>query len=310
MGYKDSVYGESSLYAFFKTAFVPALRPAFIKCVSSIVFNFFLRQWHLAFLGRLGRGVPVSDVDHPLDGKIPFAPSWVAVYMDFSNFWIRMAAFFLRRFGRLAHAPVADFLLSTGRLYAFAARTYRRNLSTTARPFYIARPRFFLIHLLDPHLMCIPSLHIMVAINSYASFAAIARALGQEENLARQIIEVRQGAMSISRSILFVKQHSVNCIAASLYAMHCFDPALFPEGEAEAFLAELFAPPPPPDKNLTIPADCKTHPSVSPDTELASDVQAEITGHILSLYRRFLAQRPAAGPWEEPLVSFMKPLRR
>ena len=305
MEIRDSVYSESSAYAFYKTFFTPALRPAFLSCISSIIFNFFLRQYHSAFLGR----VPVSNVDHPLDEKIPFVPSWVTIYLDFTNYWIRMVSFFLRRWGRKAHAPVGDFILSIGKLYAFAAQTYRKNLSTTVRPFYIARPRFFLIHLTDPHLMCIPSLHIMVAIHTYTNFAAIARLLGKEETLKSQIIEMRHGAMAISQSILYVKQHSVNCIAASLYAMHCFDPVHFPESEAGVFLSMLFNEAPAPDGQLNPPVHFKEHPSYAPKTKLSENEQTEIKNHIMSLYKRFLSEKSTAKTWEEPLINFMKPLR-
>ena len=302
MHIKDSVYSESSAYAFYKTFSVPSLRPAFLSCISSIISNFFMRQWHSAFMGR----IPVSNADHPLDKKIPFTPSWVTIYIDFTNFWIRMISFFLRRWGRKSHALVGDFIFSIGKLYAFAAIVYRKNLSTTVRPFYISRPRFFMIHLLDPHLMCIPSLHIMVVIHTYTKFAAIAKSLGVEEKLKQQIIEMKDGAMAISQSILYIKQHSVNCIAASLYAMHCFDPALFTEQEAEVFLSMLFNDAPAADKKLNIPAGCKEHPSSAPKTKLPENVQGEIKAHITDLYKHFLAQKADAKTWEEPLLNFLQ----
>jgi len=143
-----SVYDESPVYAFFKILSVPSLRPAMFRCIFSIFFNFFFRQYYAAWLpGR----VPVSKVDHPLDQKIPFAPAWVAIYLDFIAYWVRVLSFLLRGYGRRAFDAVREFIASIGRLYAFAAEAYRKNFSTTGRPFYIARPRFFLIHLVDPH---------------------------------------------------------------------------------------------------------------------------------------------------------------
>ena len=178
----ESVYSESTAYGIIKSIFTPFLRPAFCKCVPSIFFNFFLRQYHGAFFRR----IPISSVDHPLDEKIPFVPSWVTIYLDFVQYWIRMLSFFLRRYGRRAFVPVRDFILSMGELYAYAAEIYSKNFSTTKRPFYIARPRFFLIHLVDPHLMCIPSLHVMVVVFAHKMFAKIAKDLGEEEALKSQ----------------------------------------------------------------------------------------------------------------------------
>jgi hypothetical protein len=283
-----SVYDESPVYAIFKTLCVPSLRPAALRCTFSILFNFFFRQYRAAWLpGR----VPVSSVDHPLDLKIPFVPAWVAIYLDFVAYWVRMLSFLLRAYGRRAFDAVREFLTSMGKLYAFAAEAYQKNFSTTDRPFYIARPRFFLIHLVDPHLMCIPSLHVMVVIRTYTRFAVILRSLHEEERCAAQIAEMKQGAMAITQAILFVKQHSVNCVAAAMYAMTCFDAELFPPEEAEAFTSLLFGDPP---------------PVAAPRTNLPPADAAEIRAHILSLYRLFLAEGKTARDWTEPLMRFLR----
>jgi len=304
MNVNDSVYKESSVYAFFMSFFLPSLRPAFCSGVPSIFYNFFYRQHLAAFLpGR----IPVSGVDHPLDKKIPFVPSWVTIYLDFVHFWIRMLTFFLKRYGRRAYPYMRDFIYSMGKLYAFAAEVYTKNLSTTKRPFYIARPRFFVIHLVDPHLMCVPSLHVMVVIHTYTMFAKIAKALGDEEKLKGQIEEMKQGALAISQAILYVKQHSVNCIPAALYAMTKFSPELFPSKEAEAFINLLFSPAPDPSN---APQGCRVHPAASPSTKLPESDIAEIKAYILSQYRRFLAEGKTAQFWGEPLVNFLREFAR
>jgi hypothetical protein len=249
--------------------------------------------------------IPVTKVDHILDEKIPFTPSWITIYLDFVQFWIRMLSFFLRRYGRKSFAPVKDFIISMGELYAYAANVYQRNLSTTKRPFYVARPRFLLIHLVDPHLMCIPSLHVMVVILTYTKFKAIAKALGEEENLKDQIEEMKQGALAITNAILFVKQHSVNCIPAALYAMTCFAPELFPPEEAERFTMLLFSPAPCKSK---MPKGCRMHPAASPAIKIPEADQAQIKSHILSLYKRFLSERDMSRPWYEPILSFLRDL--
>jgi len=300
-----SIYDETPVYAIFKSLTTPSLRPTTLRCVLSIFFNFFFRQYYAAWLpGR----VPVSKVDHPLDLKIPFIPAWVTIYLDFIAYWIRMLSFLLRVYGRRAYDTVREFIASIDKLYAFAAEAYQKNFSTTDRPFYIARPRFFVIHLLDPHLMCIPSLHVMVVIWTYTRFAAILRSLNETEQCAARLAEMKQGAQAITQAILFVKQHSVNCVAAAMYAMTRFDPNLFPPEEAEAFTARLFGdPPPPPDATAPVPS---THPAAAPRTQLPAADAAEIRAHILSLYRLFLDEGKNARDWTEPLMRFLREMPR
>ncbi|MDR1252843.1 MAG: hypothetical protein LBK62_11875 [Treponema sp.] len=311
-----SIYDETPAYACFKTLCVPSVRRAGFRCVASIFRNFFFRQYRAALLpGR----VPVTSVDHELDRKIPFVPAWITVYLDFVSFWVRMLSFLFHTYRRRAFEPVRDFIVSMGELYAFAAEAYTKNLSTTRRPFYIARPRFLLIHLVDPHLMCIPSLHVMVVIRTWTKFAAIIRSFGDAEALAPQIEEMRQGALAITRAILFVKQHSVNCIAAALYAIICFDPDLFPPAEAAAFTARLFDEPPAAAeepgnaavrRNSRPPVNARVRPSAAPHAGLSSADAAEIKDHITNLYRRFLAERETAETWDEPLLNFLRFLPR
>ncbi|MCL2187019.1 MAG: hypothetical protein FWB86_14400 [Treponema sp.] len=297
---KDSVYSQNWLYALFNSILFPALRPAFCKSVPKILFNFFLRQYHAAFLpGR----IPVTGVDHKLDEKVPFVPSWVTIYLDFVHFWIRLITFFLKRYKRKAYIPMSEFIYSMGDLYAYAAQVYKRNMSTTKRPFYIARPRFFVIHMLDPHLMCIPSLHVMVVIHTYLQFAKIAENLGSEDELKEQALEVKQGALAISQAILFVKQHSVNCIPAALYGMTCFSPDLFPREEAIKFTNLLFSPAPAADEEVK---KNKVHPAAAPKTNICAEDQAQIKNHILTLYNRFLEEKKTSENWYDPLLNFLK----
>jgi hypothetical protein len=263
---------------FLKVFTNPSLRKTALTCIGSMFYHFFFCQYRAALLpGR----IPVTPVDHPLDAKIPFAPSWVTIYLDFVAFWVRILSFLFRAYRRRAYKSAGDFMESMGRLYAFAGEVYRKNLSTTKRPFYIRRPRFFFIHLLDPHLMCIPSLHVMVVIRAYTKFRDIIRGMGDEARFARQIKEITGGALAISEAILFVKQHSVNCVAAAMYAMTCFEEKLFPPREAEEFVSRLFI------RSLP-PADAEI-----------------IKTHIITLYGEFLSEKGRSKTWDEPLVNFL-----
>lgn len=239
-----------------------------------------------------------------MDKKIPFDPSWVKIYIDFVSFWIRMLSFFLRRYGRKSYKHAREIIISIGELYKMASVVYKKNLSTTKRPFYIARPHFLLIHLVDPHLMCVPSLHIMVAVFTYKMFEKIARQLTDEENLKEQIEEMKYGALAISQSVLYVKQHSVNCIPAALYAMTCFNPELFPPEEAENFTMMLFSPVP---SSINAKNNRAFHPCLS-SLEISETDQAQIKKYILDLYGRFLKERETSKSWEDPILKFLSGL--
>jgi hypothetical protein len=140
--------------------------------------------------------------------------------------------------------------------------------------------------------MCIPSLHVMVMILSYTRFRRILGGFGGGEALEAQIEEVNAGAALITEAILYVKQHSVNCVSAAMYAMSRFDPALFPRQEAERFVSRLFVP-------------RGALPGISAaDGEIIRD-------HIIALYRHFMDESPAPGePWEKPLLRFLQGLPR
>ena len=272
---------ESVPLTFAKVLGSPYLRATGLRCIASIFRNFFFLQSRTAFLPGL---IPVSKVDHPLDSKIPFLPAKVNIYIDFVAFWIRTVKFLLGRFGRRALEPARSFMESIGVLYELAAEVYRINLSTTERPFYIGRPRFLVIHILDPHLMCVPSLHVMVVIRTYTYFREILKQIGGEEYFAQNVEELFHGALAITEAVLYIKQHSVNCIPAAMYAMTMFDSRLFPPDEAERFALYLFT-------------EAKRPGKADAD---------EIREYIVSLYRRFMAQGQAAGDWKEPLLAFLK----
>ena len=275
-----NIADESVPLTFIRTLGSSYLRTTALRCIASIFRHFFFMQYRAAFLPGL---IPVSKADHPLDEKIPFLPGKVNIYLDFVAFWIRTIGFLKRR-GLLKQ--VLNFIETMGALYAFAADVYVKNLSTTERPFYIKRLPFLFIHAVDPHLMCVPSLHVMVVIRTYTFFYQLMKSTAEEERYASQAEELRLGALAITEAVLYIKQHSVNCIPAAMYAMTVFDPGLFPPDEAERFASGIFK-------------DTKA---------IDKDDVDEILNFILSMYRRFLAQFEAGGHWTEPLLDFLREL--
>lgn len=300
-----SIYSEGFAYPFFKSYFTPYTRPRMVKCLYNIFKNFFFDQHVAAFLpGK----IPVKKVDHELDSKIPFKPAWGTIYLDFVFFWTRVIAFCFHRYGRKGHKQIGEFITSMGNLYAYAAEVYKKCLSTTKRPFYVARPRFFLIHLLDPHLMCIPSLHVMVVINAYIQFEQIAKHFNDELELKDQIELMRQGALAITQAILFVKQHSVNCIPAALYAMTRYAPDLFPKERAVEFVEELFSPPPVFPAGIKPPGG-RIHPSCAPKINIQEADKKEIKDFIISVFIQFTEEGKTAESWEYPIVNFLRNIK-
>jgi hypothetical protein len=126
----------------------------------------------------------------------------------------------------------------------------------------------------------------MVVIRAYTQFRRILRSLGGEEEGAEKIAEVRRGALMITGAILLVKQHSVNCVAAAMYAMSRFDGELFPPAEAEDFVSDL---------SLFLPVS-------------SPEARKDVEDYILDLYRRFLREGRTANSWEEPLTAFLRSL--
>jgi hypothetical protein len=269
---------EPSGKAFFSIFSSRLLRPTAMRSTRSIFRNFFLLQYKAAL--RPSR-YKISRVDHLLDEKIPFSPEKVEIYTDFIHFFTRVMGFLLRKFEE-SREHVRYMIESIGALYAKAGGVYAQNFSTTNRPRYLKNFRFVVIHAFDPHLMCIPSLHVMVVIRAYTQFRDILRKLGEDGCLAPEIQEARQRALAITEAVLYIKQHSINCISAAMYAMTCFDD-LFPQEEAEQFARDLF-----------IEAAC-----ISKD-----DAQA-IRGHIIGLYRQFLEEGKESASWEKPLLDFL-----
>jgi hypothetical protein len=127
----------------------------------------------------------------------------------------------------------------------------------------------------------------MVVIRTYTLFEEITKTLGVEKQFAVQAEELRCGAAAITEAVLYVKQHSVNCVSSAMYAVSRFDPRLFPPDEAERFVSGLF------DKNK--------NEEKSPAEKEAN----EIREYILSLYRCFLAEGESGGDWTKPLLDFM-----
>lgn len=248
---------------------------------------FFLQQREKFGLAK----IPVISADHALDDKIPFTPEKVSVYMDFVPFFLRPLSMLIRRLGAKKAAPAcADFVRMIAGLYRLAGSVYRVCMSTTRRPDYKRGGLFRLIHGFDPHLLCVPSLHVSIVTACYVYFRELLSRKDFEEEFSEEerksyLEELYGGASAITESVLLVKQHSVNCIAAALYMMTAAGSGnrLTPD-DAVRFIGGLFA-----DAPEILPSD-----------------RAEIAEYIQSLYERLLLESSGCDDWREPLFRWFQ----
>lgn len=217
----------------------PAVAVAALRFVRTVLSDFFALQFAVRL--RLRR-VPVLHVDHPLDGSIPFTPERIGTYLDFIAFWIRPLGWIGRRFGARAFVRYAvDYLRLIDQCYHEAADVYRAGMTTTRRPRYY-RGRFLAIHLFDPHLLCVPSLHVMIVVATHTFHRRALAELGATPSERDAVgAELFAGAVDITQSVLLIKQHSVNCVPAALYAMTRLTPTDVTPADVAAFIERLFA---------------------------------------------------------------------
>ena len=230
----------SPLIAYRTLLFRPSTCGTIFKYLYVVVKDFFLLQF-LQAVHITHR--PVIHVDHPLDDKIPFTPSKIDIYLDFINYWIRPLSMLIKKFGAKKAAPYAkEWVEAITLAYSQASRMYRHCMSTTNRPDYRETLQFRQVHALDPHLLCVPSLHISICamvVVFYRKLFAI-EDFTQEEKVTWSK-ELYEGANAISETVLYVKQHSVNCIAGAYYMVTKLFKDMMTPSDAIMFTQSLFA---------------------------------------------------------------------
>lgn len=272
----------SPIKAYYGVLFTPCTLITNIKCFSTIIWEFFLLQFLEKF--RILR-IPIVHVDHPLDKKIPFTPKKVTVYLDFINFWVRPLSMLVSKFGIWKASLLAKkWMFNFRKLYKCSAQIYRFRLSTTDRPDYNEMLEFRQIHALDPHYLCVPSLHVATVALGYGFY----RKMFQEEEFSAEEIqnwtkELYAGALEIAETVLYVKQHSVNCIPAALYMVTANFSEFFTEEDARKFIAEMFE---------------KPEGFTTTDSE-------EIRTHIKNAYENYISESKKTEKWYQPVHDFL-----
>jgi hypothetical protein len=239
--------------------------------------KFFLPQfWQL-----IAKTKRVVDVDHELDDHIPFDPSKVQTYLGFIQIWVRAASLIRWQLGRSANRDIAAFLNELSDCYLEAWDVYKRCLSTTQRPATAANRHFRMIYLVDPHFCCVPSLHVMIVVFAVIKAQAIYERHGRMDLGASVVDDLYQQAVDITETIIFVKQHSVNCISAALYMISNLYPR-FGREQAAWLVNLLFR------------------------QDLAASEHRQIDRYINGLYAKFMDDpRSMTGAYSDVLVDFL-----
>lgn len=258
----------------------------FFRFIGGVITNFFLIQQKQ----KIGSThIPVVHVDHPLDEKIAFTPGKVKIYLDFVGFFIRIFSMLLKRLGlKTGLKYCADFFDFLTRLYKNAGSVYSQCLTTTDRPHYKKNLRFLVIHLFDPHLLCVPSLHVAIVAGCWAFvrdvFSQKDVFLSDEEKNSI-LEEIYGGAVAIIETVLYVKQHSINCVAAALYMLTFSEgKGFFSAADADKITGDLFA--------------------------LQDNVEAsakdEIRSYISGLYKKLASAGETSSSWQKPVLDFLR----
>jgi len=215
------------------------LRERGIKVFKAALREFFIPQ----FCSLLFPGIrPVAVISHPLDDSLPFHPRLFHRYLGYFTVWMKTLSGLYRIFGNSALEDIEAMMRDVIRLYDAAGRVYRHCQSTTtSRRTAPANPYFFLVFLFDPHLHCIPSLHVLTICYNYHQAGNTAMRLdpyGVSGN--RLAAAAYRAALRITEATLLVKQHSLLDIGPSLFLLS----RLFPdygEREIRQFVSDLFA---------------------------------------------------------------------
>jgi hypothetical protein len=185
--------------------------------IGTIATTFFLPQYQ----GRLRiKKRKVVNVDHELDRLIPFSADYVKIYLGFIPLWIKSIYFIYLEFGKRSLPLIVEYFNNIGQLYKSSFDVSDRCQSTTTRPGSGRNIPLKLIHWADPHLHCVPSLHVMIVCFNHLRIGTIIRELEGETNAYEAELDyLKNQAILIINSILFMKQHSINCIPAGLFAL-------------------------------------------------------------------------------------------
>ncbi len=233
---KNRIQQASMIKAFILLLKFQKIRNPGLRLLKTIWIDFFLPQILSRFRLRNRKIIPV---DHPLDAKIPFTPSYVKDYLYFTHVWVKSLVFLYLEFDANAISDIASFLNGISSLYSNAFRIHNVYQSTTQRPRFSGGPYFYFIRFVDPHLHCLPSLHVMIAGFTFFRITDIIEKFAESsEEYEQEKAYLFSMVINIINSVLFIKQHSVNCIPSGFLLLRSTIHG-FPEDLSRQFINNL-----------------------------------------------------------------------
>ena len=252
------------------------------KLILTILKDFFLLQMgqKLHITKR-----PVINVETAIDEKIPFLPAQVKPYLEYVPFFVKPMDMLKTRLGLKQAAPyLCLYIKYLTMIYKNAATIYRFCMTTTSRPKYYKSHNFRTIHFFDPHLLCVPSIHVAVSAGTYAWFSQCFKTgILEKEDAEEYLSEIKKHATQIVESVLFIKQHSVNCIPAAIYMMTVMLKDRFSIQDAVDFMDCLFV----------------------ESTDIPEETKKEINTYIHTMFERFLLEGSSEEDWTAPIKNWL-----
>ena len=249
--------------------------------IGVVLKDFFFLQYGRRL--RLSK-IPIINVDNVLDDAVPFKPEKIDTYLDFVNLWIRPLVFLSKRLKHGAVPYYCEFIELITKCYEQAGEFYRFRMSTTKRPKGKTNIQMVFVHLVDPHYLCVPSLHVSImalVITYYKKAFAQAGLTEQEQDAYNK--ELYESAIEIAETVLYVKQHSVNCIAAALYMMCFILKDQFTIQDAVDFINNMF----------------------QTNTDISEKDKKAINEHINDLFEELLLEGANEYEWITPLKRWI-----
>ncbi len=188
-----------------------------INIVLTIIKMFFIPQFQSKLRIKKRK---IVNVDHELDNLIPFSADYIKIYMGLTHLWIKSIYFIYREYGKRSLPFIGQYLDDMKKLYRRGFEVYDSCQSTTTRPGSGRNIPLKIVHLVDPHLHCVPSLHVMIVCFNHLRIGTLIRELtGEADTYKAELDYLENQAILITNSVLFMKQHSINCIPAGLFAL-------------------------------------------------------------------------------------------
>lgn len=218
-GSKPPAHSITSAASVARLCWILLRRPRFcmlgLRLVGSIFRTYFLPQ----FIRPKGRKIIALDME--LDALVPFDPTWLPCYMDFTRLWTGSLGWMHRRFGDRAIPEMEGFIIGLESLFLEAHKVFRDLDSTVStRPGPRANLHSLIIHLADRNALCFPSLHVMIVrYNARRVAAAVNRLKGPGEDFTEDLAFLEERSLRIVESIIHVKQHSLSDIPAGLFLL-------------------------------------------------------------------------------------------